>query len=106
MVLTRDISDRGVGLIANHPLPAREVVLAYWLATDDAHEPWFFRGTIQRENAIGGGFWSVGIELVEFMNENRRRDIEPLMPLAHKLIPPLREVTDAQQNSVSASTVA
>jgi len=89
MVLTRDISDRGVGLIANHPFPAREIVLAYWITSDDAHEPWFFRGRIERESAIGGGFWSIGVKLVEFMNENQRPEIERLLPLAHKLIPPL-----------------
>lgn len=105
MVLTRDISDRGVGLIAHHPFPAREVVLAYWLSIDDAHEPWFFQGTVQRQDAIGGGFWTIGVELAEFMNERRRHEMEPLLPLAHKLRPPLRDATGGRQNEVEEFVV-
>jgi hypothetical protein len=90
IVLTRDIADRGVGLITQHPLPRGDVILGYWISFDDAHEPWFFRGTIQREDAIGGGFWAIGVEMAEFMNENWRSALEPLVFLAHKLVPPMR----------------
>ena len=88
MVLTRDISEHGIGLITHHPLRVSEVVLAYWLSFDDAHEPWFFRGAIQWEEAMGGGFWAIGVELAEFMNTHRRTDVELLVPMTRKLVPP------------------
>jgi hypothetical protein len=102
MVLTKDLCDRGVGLITHHPFPGRDVVLGFWLPYDDnMQEPWFFRGTIQREVPIGGGFWWLGVELAEFMNERWRVQLGPLLPMAQKLVPPLTTVACRQQDYVA-----
>ena len=88
VVVTKDIADRGVGLVTSHPFPAKEVVLGFWLNFPDVQSPWFFRGTIRREISIGGGFWLLGVELAEFMNDTWHHQVEPLWPLARKLLPP------------------
>jgi hypothetical protein len=88
VVVTKDIGDRGVGLVLNHAFDANEVVVAFCLQTGTAAEPWFFRGTNRANMAIGGGFWLLGIQLVEFMNETWAVELEPLLPMARDLLPP------------------
>jgi hypothetical protein len=92
VVVTKDFADHGVGLVTGHPFPVKEVVLGFWLDLSDMPHPWFFRGTIRREIPIGGGFWLLGVELIEFMNESWHDQVEPLVPLAKKLLPPSREI--------------
>lgn len=89
VAITRDLSDRGVGLILTHPVEASDVVVGFYLASDVMQEPWFFRGMISRCDAMGGGFWLLGIELVEYMNEQWRDELEPLFGRAQKLLPPV-----------------
>lgn len=86
-VITKDFADRGVGLILSHPFSAENVVVGFCHQEATAKEPLFFLGKRQSIIPIGGGFWLLGIELTEFMNENWRDDLEPLFPMAQKLLP-------------------
>jgi hypothetical protein len=88
VALTRDMSDRGVGVTLTHPLQADELVVGFYLA-GVMQEPWFFRGLPSRCDAMGGGFWLLGIELVEYMNEQWRDELDPLFGRAQKLLPPV-----------------
>ena len=88
LALTKDIADHGIGVITNHPFPRGDVVVGFWLPDRDMQSPWFFQGSIQRESPIGGGFWLLGIELEEFISDDRQHELEPLAPLAKKLLPP------------------
>ena len=84
-VLIKDISDHGVGLVLNQPFRAMEVLICLWLA--DEESPWFFRGTVRQNSAIGGGFWVLGIELTDFLNANEISKVEELLSLVNKLLP-------------------
>jgi hypothetical protein len=86
--LTSDLADRGVCLVLNQPFRAKHVVLGYWIGSDEMHEPWFFFGEVLRNQAIGGGFWSVGIELKEFANDDHQKALRPLKDAASRLLPP------------------
>lgn len=86
--LTSDIADRGVGLILHEPFRAESVVVGYWAASDDMLEPWYFLGSICHEQALGGGYRSVGVEFAEFANADYTDELLPLRPLAAKLLPP------------------
>ena len=97
MVITKDFGDRGLGLILNHPFPTQEVVVGFWLNTSEAQDPWFFLGKIQRSLQIGGGFWLLGVEMQEFMNERWPLQLQPLLPLAHKLVPPAPAPRDQEE---------
>jgi hypothetical protein len=85
--ITCDLADRGVGLVLCQPCKLKEVVLGYWLRTDRMPEPWFFLGEVKRNQDIGGGFWTMGVELVEFANSERKRQIRPLRDIAGRLLP-------------------
>jgi len=85
--LTRDIADHGVGLVMHQPLRVAHVVLGYWTDTDDASQPWFFVGESRRNVAIGGGFWTLGIELLEYANGRYAAQLQELLPMARKLLP-------------------
>ena len=91
--LTSDMADRGVSLVLNQPFRADTVVVGYWIACDAMCEPWFFIGDIRRNQAIGGGFWAVGIELAEFANSDHVESLAELKPLAAKLRSPVDAVT-------------
>jgi len=97
IVMTRDLSDRGVGVILTHPLDMSEGVIGFYLASDVMQEPWFFRSLVTRCEAMGGGFWLLGLELVEYMNENWRDELDPLFQRAQKLLPPARATEEALQ---------
>ena len=86
--LTCDMADRGIGLVLNQPFCADSVVVGYWISCDEMSEPWFFIGNIRHNQAIGGGFWAVGIELTEFANPNYIETLSVLKPLAENLLSP------------------
>jgi hypothetical protein len=86
--LTRDVADRGVGLVLNNTCEADEVVLGFCEREATGGDAWFFLGKRRTNVAIGGGFWLIGIELTEFMNDNWAAQLEPLVTHAQTLLPP------------------
>lgn len=88
VVVTKDIADQGVGVILNDFFAVKDVVVGFCLQDGTATKPWFFLGATQYNVAIGGGFWSVGVALTEFMNEKWHVELAPLFPMAQKLLPP------------------
>jgi hypothetical protein len=88
VAITKDIADRGVGLILSGVFNANEVVVGFCDHEVTGSNPWFFLGTMRTSVAVGGGFWSIGIELTDFMNDNWANQLEPLFPLARKLVSP------------------
>jgi hypothetical protein len=88
VAITKDISDQGVGLIMSAPFAATDVVVGFLDQESATNETWFFRGQAQRNVAIGGGFWLLGIRLTELMNEDWRDQLAPLIPLAENLRAP------------------
>ena len=87
IVLTRDISDNGVGLLLGMPIDVDEVVIGFWLPDENMHAPWFFVGQPHYCAPIGGGYWTLGVQLVEFANDKYREELQCLLPLAEKLLP-------------------
>jgi hypothetical protein len=86
IVLTKDISDRGVGLVLQHPLRAEHVLLGFLLA--DETDPLFFLGDIRQNSPIGGGYWVIGVELTDMVNICDFDSLEQLRPMAAKLSRP------------------
>ena len=87
VVLTKDFADRGIGLVVNDAFDAKNVVVGFCHPEATAKEPLFFLGASRTCEPIGGGFWLFGVELIEFMNEIWRVELEPLFPMAQKLLP-------------------
>ena len=83
--LTTDLADRGIGLIVSQPFLAKRVIVGYWLQSPEMPQPWFFRGEVRRTQPIGGGFWSIGVELTEFVNSDRKRKLAVLREAADQL---------------------
>jgi hypothetical protein len=89
-VLTKDVSERGVGLVLEQPFRAERVVLGFWLPHED--HPDFFLGDIRQNSPIGGGFWVIGIELVDVATPAETKALQRLLPMAEKLLPAKRPV--------------
>jgi hypothetical protein len=85
--ISRDIGDTSVGLLMQQPYNAKDVVVAFRPAEAETDEPWFFLGTCRRNKAIGGGFWVLGVELREFLNDTHSIKIDGLLPFTEQLIP-------------------
>lgn len=90
IVLSSDISDGGVGLILNQPIRCETVVLGYWVRRSKMPEPAYFLGLAKRLQSIGGGFWTLGVELTEFANPSYGRQLAPMHRCAECLLPPER----------------
>jgi hypothetical protein len=88
VAITKDFSDRGIGLILSNTFDAEYVVVGFCHEEATAKEPLFFLGVKRTSSPIGGGFWLFGVELAEFMNETWRAELEPLFPMAKKLLQP------------------
>lgn len=84
--VTKEVSDRGVSILSCAPMEG-EFVVAFSLPAASGSDPWFFLGTAKRSTAVGGGFWATGIELLEFANATRLRELQTLVPLARELQP-------------------
>jgi len=89
--LTRNFSDRGVALVMHQPLRVDEVVLGLILFGDTPNsldgEPRFARGRVRQNVSLGGGYWQIGLELLELLDKQRYREISPLIPLTERLKP-------------------
>lgn len=90
---TQDISDEGIGLILAQRFQAERMVVGYFPNVDNSGEPLFFLGETRHHEAIGGGFWKLGIELTEFANSDYAAELEPLGQFAEQLLPPQSLVT-------------
>jgi hypothetical protein len=88
IAITKDVGDEGIGLLLTHPVSGPEVLVGYLLPDAEMQRPWFFRGTIQHNTPIGGGFWVVGVALLEFFSSQRHSSLIELEPLTQKLLPP------------------
>lgn len=85
--VTKDLTDRGVGLILPAPLAGgRKIVVCLPSSDDDRADPWFFLGEVVRGRALGAGYWVVGVEMVELLNNERPETIEPLRVEAVRLL--------------------
>lgn len=59
--VTKDLSSQGVAVIADHR-PDYEAILVGILVDG---EPVFARAAVRQAHPLGGGFWQLGIELLE-----------------------------------------
>ena len=88
IAITRDLGDEGVGLLLTHPVSGPDLVVGYLLADAAVSDPWFFRGKIQHNTPIGGGYWVVGVELHELLTSRGHPSLLELEPLTQRLLPP------------------
>jgi len=86
-VVTRDISSEGIGVVLAQPFRAPQVLLGFWLDEEVTSEPWFFLGTSQGLRKIGGGYWTLGIQLTKFARSGCGGELAELAPLAKQLRP-------------------
>ena len=84
-VLTKDVSDIGIGIIAHQPIRVANVVVGLWPNDEIAAEPWFFTGEVKRNAPMGGGFWIMGIELTDCLNLDFSDALQSLRRLAKRL---------------------
>ena len=84
IVLMKDISDHGVGLVLSHPIRARQFLIA--VRVDEDERPWFFLGEFKQNSPIGGGYWVIGVKLTEVFDSDPP-GLEKLSPLVEKLLP-------------------
>ena len=71
VAITKDLSDLDIGLIVDHEFPFAEITLAFWMPS--GQQPWCFHGCVRRSDPIGGGFWVVGVELLEVLQNHSLR---------------------------------
>jgi hypothetical protein len=84
-VVTRDFSSEGVGLVLREPFFEQEVLLGFWLGAEIMEQPWFFLGTAQHLREFGGGFWTLGLHLTEFVGATPLTRFATLAPFLERL---------------------
>ncbi len=89
IVLTRDLADHGLSLILVTPIDVDELVVGFWPSDAEMSEPWYFVGRQRNIRPIGGGYWTMGVELTEYANDDYYEELRALLPLAKKLLPQL-----------------
>ena len=87
LVLTRDFSSEGVGLVLRDPFFEGDVLLGFWLGAEIMEQPWFFLGTAQHLLEFGGGFWTLGVHLNEFVGAMPLTRFAALAPHLERLQP-------------------
>jgi hypothetical protein len=95
LAVSKDFGDRGVGIILRRGFDAEVAVVGFCHQEATGNEPWFFLGVRRTNVPIGGGFWLLGIELTEFLDEIWHVELEPLFPIARMLLPPSPPVEPA-----------
>jgi hypothetical protein len=86
--LTRDFSDRGIGLVSAENVTSERVVVGFFVRSDVMPEPWFFLGAVVRSVPICGHFWSLGVEFHALANAEHPEKLGELRELATSLLQP------------------
>jgi len=81
--VTKNLSSQGLALVVHQPFWAEGVVIGLW--HESAAE--FVRGEIRQNVPLGGGFWQLGVELMERLSTATHPDLAALVPLAANLDP-------------------
>ena len=81
--LTKNISSQGVCLLLPQPFRAEQVVVGFW--QEDQAE--YVLGEVRQNAPFGGGFWQLGIELIERISPAECPALRDLAPLAADLVP-------------------
>jgi hypothetical protein len=85
--VTQNFSDGGVALILTAPFEHDEICVGIPIPKDHTAEPYYFLGRATHLTPIGGGFWTLGVELAECLTENSREKLRSLRHLARRLLP-------------------
>ena len=85
--LTRNISDAGIGLILPKPFDSAELCLGLMIVEGSTGEPCFFLGTGKHLSPLGGGYWSLGVNLTDCASETCPEKLAALRALAAQLTP-------------------
>lgn len=81
--VTKDLSSQGVAAIVDRP-PDYESILVGMLVDG---EPVFARAAVRQAAPLGGGFWQLGIELIELATADNCGRLEDVARIAHYLDP-------------------
>ena len=89
--MSKDFSDRGVGVVTQHPLGCEDVVVGLLAPPREGEpnrrQPQFAVGKIRQFLPMGGGFWQIGIELTRLVDPDHSKQFQSLEAMAAKLVP-------------------
>jgi hypothetical protein len=80
--LTKDLTGHGLALVLSQPFHAEDVLIGFWNETG----PGFVRGKLCRNMPLGGGFWQLGVEVLEVVDVDFL-GLKPLVAMAERLVP-------------------
>lgn len=70
--VTSDMSDHGFSIITQAEMIYQELIVAFYL-DDEMDVPWYFHAAVRTNRQLIPSFNIVGLEILEFLNENKRR---------------------------------
>ena len=80
--LTKNISCRGLAVVLHHPFRARRVVAGFWVHA----QPHYVIGMVRQNTNLGGGFWQLGIELLQVGDMSEFPSLGSLTPFVARLV--------------------
>jgi hypothetical protein len=94
--MTKDICEQGIGVILPQPLIMDQVFLGLWPPASrriaGGNRPTFVVGHIRHCARAGGGFWQLGIELTQIVEQMDTSDFPCLVSRAAQLLPHSHDV--------------
>lgn len=95
IAFTRDLSDHGLGVITLADLIYKQYVVTAWPKPEELPEPYHFLCTVREVKPLMLGLWIAGMEVSEFLNDDRRGGVEQLQEIAEKSLLPIDAETVA-----------
>lgn len=89
IAFTRDLSDRGLGLIALTELRDSQYVITLWPRPDEFEEPLHLLATVQDLRPLSTGLWVMGFAFDDVLNGENRGNVPQLQDLAVKALLPV-----------------
>lgn len=86
--ITKDISDRGMGLIAISELTARQYVITLWPRNESVDEPYHFIANLRDIRKLSLGMWTVGFEFEDLLHSAAPKWVESLNDIARQALLP------------------
>ena len=89
LVIAKDVSEHGLGVLVSDPPCGRLFVVGLQPDIRDPSQPWFFLGERRHLTEDASGCWTMGVQLMQFINpifDDEVRQLRPMMKCLKPLL--------------------
>ena len=88
VALTKDVSNYGICLTSTAIFDTKEIAVGFHLREFELEEPLYFHCHVRTERRLAEGFWQIGVEATELLNQRFAKRFRHINELAISMLTP------------------